>query len=163
MLEMAPDDGLIAQIAENLLIELVKYDPSSGFCYLGVLHLSPKGSFISNDELAILYLDTAARQFRNLEAMNILGKCYLNGICVQKDTEKGMELIIAAGQEAENRLQSSELNEGNQIPPQPESIQPKTNEIPESESTSLWDVAISVGIVAAVVAGGWYFFKRNKK
>ncbi|KAI5524254.1 tetratricopeptide repeat domain domain-containing protein [Trichomonas vaginalis G3] len=144
-----------AFIAENLLIQLVPSGMSEALYYLGYLHMKHPGDFIGSDSLVIEYFTQAANN-GNLQAMDTLGKCYLNGICVEKDVEKGTELLKKAGELAMKLIQENhEENENDE--------EIEEEEVPEKISKAkelLIDTSISLGIAAAVGFGTVFLFRK---
>lgn len=149
-------EGDEARIAENLLIQLFLAGEKDVLFHLGYLYLRHPGDFKPNDELAIEYFTQAANN-GNVQAMNTLGKCYMNGICVQKDVEKGKEYLKKSGELAMKMLQEGE-NNGTVVIENENSQEQKPKE--NKDDNPYIDVAISAGIVAAVGLGAAFLYRR---
>lgn len=91
------NDGKSPFLCENLLIDLAKRGIGQAFLYLGVLHLDDSKGFKNDPSLAIKYFTVAHQQFQNPKATQYLGHCYLSGIGVEQNIERGSDLLKAAG------------------------------------------------------------------
>jgi ABC-type multidrug transport system fused ATPase/permease subunit len=68
------------------------------FQCLGLLHLDNVIGFTSDRRLAVQYFTHAAEVFKIQEAMEVLGKIYLNGFeGIGKDVERGIKWLKQAG------------------------------------------------------------------
>ena len=160
-----------ARLSENILINLARNGSPDAYYQLGVLHLNDPGDFKGSEELAVKYLEYAAFQMNHLNALQLLGKMYLNGICVEKDVEKGKEYLQKAGKMAldilrqqegvenvqtlsqvlDNEIEKNKQNNNNENEPE---------ENKEKGSITLQDTLIAAGVSVAVLAGAGLLLRR---
>jgi hypothetical protein len=154
-----------AKISENLFITLASNGFPDALYYLGYLHMKRPEGFIGSDELVIQYFTCAALQFEHLKALETLGKCYLNGICCEKNEEKGQKLLRIAGEKALNLLhEQADIEELNDNKPREKPITEEERPIDKEEkrSTAL-DIAVSAAVVGVAAVGIFFVFKRLMK
>ena len=164
-----------AKLAENILIILAKMGSPDAFYQLGILHLNNPGNFEGSDELCVKYLEHAAFKMNHLNSLQLLGKMYLNGICVEKDTQKGTEYLQKAGEIALNILKQQNGDENSK-----EIIEKLQNELKENEqeakkqeaqtkaeekgkekgTISMQDTLIAAGVSALVLTGAGLILRR---
>lgn len=150
------DNGESAKLAEAILVNEAKKEVPIAFLYLGYIHLKNISGFNSNRNLAIRYFEIAAYQYNNKKAYETLGKIYIGGIFVEKDIEKGVELLHKANLsddsineilriEKENREKSEKLRKESQM------------------KTIIITSSVTLAVLASVFAGIEFFIHRSKK
>lgn len=90
------DNGESAKLAEAILVNEAKKDIPIAFLYLGYLHLKSIPGFQNDRKLAIRYFEMAAYKYDNKKAYETLGKCYIGGVSVERNIERGIELLHKA-------------------------------------------------------------------
>ena len=150
------DNGESAKLAESILINEAKKDIPIAYLYLGYLHMKTISGFQSDRKLAIRYFETAANQYNNKKAYETLGKCYIGGIGVERNFERGIELLHKANLKNESiheilRLEKEKIEKLEQIR--------KKNRIKTIIATS----SITFIMLTSVFVGLEFFSRRNKK
>jgi TPR repeat protein len=62
-----------------------------------MLHLGNVHGFNSDPLLAVLYFSVGGTEPGDTQSLVTLGKCYIRGIGIGPDLEKGMQLLAQAG------------------------------------------------------------------
>jgi hypothetical protein len=137
-------DSLSACLAENLLIRLANRGLSLAFRYLGALHFNTIDGFVSDSQLAFRYLSEAAFKYQDVQALGVVGKCYLSGLGVERDVNRGVECLQQAGVDATALLASTSLEEP-----------------PQSIRSEGFGPTLAVGS-AVVALGIWMFYRWRK-
>jgi hypothetical protein len=91
------ETGEMLRLNEKLLIALANEEMPLAFRYLGILHLGNVEEFNSDPLLAVLYFTVAGTELGDTKSLETLGKCYIHGIGIEADVEKGIQLLGQAG------------------------------------------------------------------
>lgn len=150
------DNGESAKLAEAILVNEARKDIPIAFLYLGFLHLKTIPGFQNDRKLAIRYFETAAYQFNNKKAYETLGKCYIGGVVVERNDERGIELLHKADLKKESIHEILRLEKENRE--RLERIRTK-NRIKTIIATS----SITLVMLTSVFVGFEFFSHRFKK
>lgn len=156
------DEGAAA-LAEAAFIKLATEGVEPAFYQLGALHLGNHPGFPTDTGLGIKYLKFAVSNFRNPQALELLGKCYLNGIGVPQDTNTGQELLKAANQIFEGYHMNVESEEDNEEKPESTENVEKEEEpevAEEKNKDKIINGLIAFGIVAVAIGLTGYTVRK---
>lgn len=147
------NEGRNAHICENLLINLVSQQAKmvigQAFLYLGTLHLEDSNGFNNDLQLAATYFTVAHEKFNHPKAGQYLGHCYLSGIGVEQNIEKGTDLLKQAGIDPTPFLQRLK-DKSQQEEPQPTPAE----ETEVQETTNIGNKLVDKLVAGAIVFGG---------
>lgn len=143
------NEGQNAHICENLLINLAKMGLGQAFLYLGTLHLADSNGFNNDLRLSVTYFTVAHEQFNHPKAGQYLGHCYLSGIGVEQNIEKGADLLKQADIDPTPYLKRLKDKA------QQEETQPKASEETTiQETVNMGNKLVDKLVAGAIVLGG---------
>ncbi|OHT02775.1 hypothetical protein TRFO_29961 [Tritrichomonas foetus] len=159
---MIINPSLHAHLVENILVTVANKYPTA-FTMLAQLHLDTIPGFNSSKELAAQYLEFAVENFHDVNAQRVLAQLYILGKGVQKDHQRGVQLLLESGlshaqierlvymlQNSKEKDEEKDADEGKEKEPIADVVA---------------DYAITAAVVAGMVAIGVFaynFIKRRK-
>ncbi|KAH0786739.1 erythrocyte binding protein [Histomonas meleagridis] len=163
------EDGTAYKVSENLLLFLAQHGITIAYHYLGMLHLADQKGFNADPKLAFKYFEKSALEYHNVKSIESLGHCYLMGIGVERDIDKGAQILESIGIDPTNFINQIKERENMEKEKEAEKEKENPNNIKETKQETketketLTDMLIAGALIgAAALAAGIFFYRRRK-